>query len=181
MNSPDKDQNTIAFMYGAIWATLILICIPSVAFSIVASILFIILLITAYVLRKKSTEGGFVNNHARFIIRTLWFVLFILPAITLTAAIIYMMPNIDNSAIMPCAQPLAEYLLENPEDTGMQTLYGYLLPCMDDFIARNTRVFLIATSIAALPLLIYMIYRLGKGTTLTLQSKTHANPKHWLK
>lgn len=181
MNTSNKDQNIVALVYGAIWAALIIICVPSVTFSIVASVLFILLLITAYILRKKSAENDFINNHMSYIIKTLWFSVFILPAITLTAAIIYMMPNIDNSAIMPCAQPLAEHLLENPDDAGMQTLYGYLLPCINNFIIGNKTVFFIATLIAALPIFTYMIYRLGKGTILVLQSKIHTNPKSWLK
>lgn len=181
MTVTEKQQNKVALFYGAAWASLILVCIPSITFAIVASILFFVLLIVAYIIRKKSVDGDFVNNHMRYIIKTLWFSLFILPAITLTVATIYMIPKLDNSSLMPCAQPLAEHLLENPDMADIQILYEYIEPCMHDYMMSNKAIFFIATLIAALPILIYMIYRFGKGTLLTFKSKTHNNPKSWLK
>jgi len=180
MTITDQEQNKVALMYRALWACLILVCIPSISFAIVASVLFLILIITAYIVKRKSEDSNFIHNHMQYIIKTVWFSIFIFPVVTITIATLYMMPNIDNTSIMPCAQPLADHLLANPDQADMQTMYGYIAPCMNDFMIGNKQVFLIATIIAGLPILIYMTYRLMKGTMLTLQSKIHANPKSWL-
>lgn len=177
----EKEQTYVIWLYGAIWAAAILICIPSITFSIVASILFIVLLIAAYIMRTKADEGSLSYNHSSYIIRTLWFSIFILPAITMILASIYMLPNIDDSSILPCAQPLADHIIANPEDDSITKLYGFIKPCIRNFLFDNRQTFLIATLIAALPILAYLIYRLSKGTERALKGYRVANAKSWIK
>ena len=176
----NKEQNNIVMLYGALWATIILLLIPKMAFAIVGSILLIILLIVSYIIKKKSSNDSLSHNHTSFIIRTIWFGAFILPVITITIAIIYLMPNYDPYAMSPCGIELAEYLSTHPADTSMNTLYGYIYPCMEGFMRDNGNVFLTSGLIAALPVLIYLVYRLLKGTIFSLKNKLITKPKSWI-
>jgi uncharacterized membrane protein len=155
-------------------------CIPSVSFALIATILFFLLLIVAYVVRSKSDIESFSSNHTTYIIRSIWFGIFILPAFTLALAVIYLLPNYDPSAMNICAGPLSEHILANPESTSMQALYGFIAPCMPDFMHTNGQTFAISGLIAILPILIYLLYRFGKGTTLAMKGVEINKPKSWI-
>ncbi|MAZ76684.1 MAG: hypothetical protein CMH31_05215 [Micavibrio sp.] len=176
----EKEQKNIIYLYGAIWASIIMAFIPSISFTLVATILFIFLLIAAYILRSKSEALSFSNNHATYIIRSIWFGIFILPALTLTTAIIYLLPNYDPNAMTVCASPLYEHILANPESTDMQELYGFIAPCMPEFMRTNGQTLAISGLIAILPILIYLLYRFGKGTVLAMKGKEINKPKSWI-
>ena len=179
-NVSEKEQKNIIYLYGAAWASIIMACIPSVSFALVATVLFVLLLIVAYVMRSKSEIEGFNQNHTTYIIRSIWFGIFILPAFTLALAVIYLLPNYDPSAMSICAGPLYEHILANPDGTNMQTLYGFIAPCMPDFMRTNGQTFAISGLIAILPILIYLLYRFGKGTTLAMKGQEIKKPKSWI-
>ncbi|NQZ14422.1 MAG: hypothetical protein HRT94_06350 [Alphaproteobacteria bacterium] len=175
-----KEQQKIVQLYGALWACIILTCIPDVSFAIVATILFIILLITTYIVKKRSDEKSLTYNHTTYIIRGLWFGIFILPAVTVTIATLYLLPNYDPSVMNICAQPLAEHILNNPDDTDIRRLYAFIAPCMDGFMKDNMQVFLTAAIIAGTPIILYFLVRFGKGTLLALKGTPLEKPKSWI-
>lgn len=179
-NLDDKEQKNIIYLYGGVWASIIMACIPSFSFTLVATILFIALLIIAYVLRTKTKEARFSINHTTYIIRSLWFGLFILPLFTLALALIYLLPNYDPSAMNICAPALSEYILANPDNVNMQTLYQFIVPCMPEFMRTNGQTFALSGLIAILPVLIYLLYRFGKGTLLAMKGQDVQNPKSWI-
>lgn len=176
----DKEQKNIIYLYGAAWASIIMACVPSISFSLVATALFILLLIATYVMRSKSKIESFSNNHTTYIIRSIWFGIFILPAFTLALALIYLLPNYDPSAMNVCAPALSEHILANPDNTNIQTLYGFIAPCMPDFIRTNGQTFALSGLIGILPILIYLLYRFGKGTMLAMKGQKINKPKSWI-
>lgn len=176
----NNEQNNIVMLYGALWANIILLLIPKVTFAIVGTTLLIILLIISYIIKKKHEDNSFSKNHSTFIIKSIWFGAFILPALTLTIAIIYLLPNYDPSAMSACAQQLNTYILSNPQNTDMSILYRFIYPCMDNFMKDNGKTLLISGFIAALPVIIYLIYRFTKGTIFAIKNKLITKPNNWI-
>jgi len=176
----EKEQTKVVMLYGAAWACFILLCIPTLSFAVVATLLLILLLLSAYLIRRTSEKDSLTYNHTSYIIRGLWFGLFILPAITLGLALIYLLPNYNPSAMKICAQPLAEHILNNPDDTNIPRLYAFIAPCMNGFINDNMKSFLMAGMIAGGPVLLYLLARFGKGTIAALKGALLEKPKSWI-
>lgn len=177
-NVPANEQRNVIYLYGAVWAAIIMSCVPSISYAVAAVMLFITILIAAYVMRSK-TEG-FNRNHTTYVIRSLWFGIFILPALTLTAAIAYLIPNYDPTAVATCVPPIYDHILANPGNIDMKLLYDFMIPCMPEFMTKNGQTLTISGLIATLPVLAYLIYRFAKGTFLSMKGKEINKPKNWI-
>ena len=194
MSKKEKgNNNLIAQIYGAMWASLILLFIPhketwqatkkyapDPTFIMVASIFFALILIFCYLIRSKFKSNELKLSHINYTIRTLWFSVGIAPLATLPLAIIYMLPRMDNTALIPCSNDISKIVMSGNTNISVLQLHQLIEPCLNAFIHTNAKTFLIAHIIAGLPIFVYFIYRILKGTFLVLKNKAISNPKSWI-
>jgi len=177
--SDNKEQKTVVRVYGALCAAILFSVIPTISFAVLALVFFIGILIAAYVIRHKKEEDSLIRNHMSFIIVTLWVGIFILPALTLVAASIYLLPRYNPDPLNPCVQQISDSVLSNPEAANIVALNEMLMPCMDAFMAANYQLFLISALIAGGPIILYMGYRVFQGLSRALKGYRIAKPKSW--
>lgn len=177
-----EQQNTqhkaILNMYGLFGASMILSIIPSLTAMILSLIFFSVLLVLSYGLRNKAEPQSLQENHAQYIVRTLW-ITALFSLVTTSLASIYMIRLLDYAPFSPCADGLLSQgaALENAD--GGQ-IYAQIEPCIEGFIAFNHTALINATLIAGLPLILYLGYRFTKGLGRAMKGYRLANPKSWL-
>lgn len=179
MNRNEQEQKEVIRLYGAFGASLLLMLVPSATVAVFSGLLFIGVLIAAYAMRKKSAPESLCENHATYIIRTIWIGGF-LSILTMGAATAYMLPNIDNAPLQPCANSLVSQAQNIAQSENIAALSKILQPCMDEFTHLNGRVFLIAVAITALPVMLYFFARFWRGLSRAKGGYRIANPKSWL-
>ena len=179
MTQENKEQKKIIQLYGAFGASLVLMLVPSAIVAMVASILFLGVLIAAYAMRKSCEKGSLCENHMTYIIRTIW-IGSLLSVLTMAVASAYMLPNIDNTPLEPCAQGLMSGAANLAANEDMIGLMNVIRPCMDEFMSVNGQVFMIAMAISAVPVLLYFIIRFSRGLSRAISGYRVANPKSWL-
>ena len=162
----DPDQKSVMILYGFFGASLILSLIPSVTVATFVIFLITGVLIAAYVMRGNAKPGSLKENHAIFVIRSIW-IATLFGLVTTLIGTVYMMQNVDYSPIEAC---LTELLDSNPnlymgEDAEAMTRLvmdlteKIMSSCMDTFLAANMQTFLHTTIITAAPVLLYLIIR----------------------
>ncbi len=176
--SEQKQQKRILNLYGLFGASMIVSVLPYLSAGILSVVFFTALLIMAYMFKNKAEPESLQENHAVYIIRTIWITAFF-SLITMTLGTIYMMQGIDYAPFQPCADALAGLGVEAMESTGMQEMYTFIEPCMDDFIGSNHVLLMNTMLIIALPLMVYMGYRLAKGLLRAMKGYRLAKPRSW--
>jgi uncharacterized membrane protein len=165
----EKEQKNIVNIYAALSACLIFSFIPVGALGTITAILFIGVLIAAYVMRRKAEENSLTKNHMTFVIRTIWITSFIATPTTIIAAI-YLIPQLDPSPVQDCiGTALSSH---NAEDDVIQN-------CIDAFISANLSLLIVSTLIAAALPVIYLIYRMAKGLSRAMKGHRIGNVKKW--
>lgn len=175
--SNDKETKTLNTVYGMLIALTVLSFVPNMTLATIVLLAFIVYLIALYVIKSKAEDDGLLENHCAFLIKTIW-VTSLFSLLTLTAALIYLLPIYDPSALNSCNANLFNALTTNP-NVGMADLQTMLQPCMDQFMSDNNTVFMTAALIAGGPIVIYFIYRLYKGGSRAFKGYRVANPKAW--
>lgn len=172
----NKEQKAINNIYALLCVSLLMGFIPIMTAALLALLMFTGALIGAYVIRSKADEHSLAANHMTFIIRTIWIAsLFALISTAIASA--YLLPNYDNSMLMACADQVVQNLGSGMTDPVL--LEEKLKPCMDDFMQANKSVFIIATIIAATPIVVYMGYRLAKGLSRAVKGHRIGDVKAW--
>lgn len=179
MNKKDKEQKDVIRLYSAFGASLLLMLVPSTAMAVFSGLLFLGVLIAAYVMRRKSVPESLCENHATYIIRTIWIGGF-LSVVTMSAATAYMLPNIDNAPLQPCAGNLVSQAQDLAQNENVAALSRLMQPCMDEFMNLNGRVFLVAVAITAIPVMLYFLVRFWRGLSRANGGYRIANLKIWL-
>jgi len=174
----NKHHKAVMGLYIGIGLSLLLSLVPILSFAIISLLLFIGVLIASYVVRGKTETGSFAENHATFIIRTLWIVSFI-SLITIGIASFYMFGRLDYSLLNPCINDLSSRGIAYIESAGTQELYRLIQPCADNFIDANIGFFITAALIAGGPVLIYVGYRLFRGVCPFKKGAFIVNHKSW--
>ncbi len=175
----NQEHNKVTQLYGAFGASLVLMLVPSVMVALAALLLFLGVLIAAYIIRSGAEKGSLCENHATFIIRTIWIGSFF-SAITLSIACTYMVENIDNNPMLACAESILANAQTLMMSNDFMALANLVSPCMDNFLAANNQVLMISMAIAALPILLYFILRFSRGISRALKGYRVSNPKSWL-
>ena len=178
MNEENTEQKKVIHLYSAFAASLVLMLVPSAMVALAASVLFLGVLIAAYVMRKACEPGSLCENHATYIIRTIW-IGSLFSVLTMAASSAYMLPNIDNTPLESCAQNLISGAGNLAENEDMAGLVNIITPCMDDFMRINSHVFIIAMAITAIPVLLYFLLRFSRGLSRAIGGYRLANPKNW--
>ncbi|MCB1721080.1 MAG: hypothetical protein H6860_06225 [Rhodospirillales bacterium] len=171
-------RKSVLNLYAALGASLILSVLPSVTAAGLSLVFFLGVLIAAYHMRRKVEEHSLIENHATFIIRTLWIgALFSL--FTMGLATAHMMSGIDYTPFDACAQALASKGALWIESARMMEVYGLIEPCVEGFILGNKVLFINSVVIAGAPVVLYMTYRLIKGLSRASKGYRLAKPKGW--
>lgn len=180
--APDHEtagQKAVLNLYAAMGVTIILSILPFASAALAASVFFIGVLSAAYMLRGKAALESFLENHATYIIRTLW-ISSLFAGITITLASFYMVGNIDYAPFESCAQKLSGMGLAAAESASFMQIYPYIEPCVDAFVSANHTVFINMTIIAGGPVIVYMAYRFFYGLSRARGGYRLANVKSWL-
>jgi len=179
MSETPKEQKSILNLYAVFGVSLILSVLPNIAAAILSLVFFVGVLIAAYAIRKKNEEHSLGENHATYIIRTLWISAFI-SLITTAIATGYMMNGIDYSTFEPCANTLANKGVAWMESAGTMAVYAVIEPCVESFIGFNKTLLMNSVIIAGGPIIIYMAYRMVKGLSRAMRGYRISSPKSWL-
>lgn len=168
-----NEEKIIKNVYAAFVVSLFMTFLPNLAAAMIAFVLFIGVLIAAYVLRAKSDKHSLMQNHMIYIIRTIW-ITGLFSLFTITTGSIYLLANYDPSLLQSCADNIV-----NRGSTDIVAMEAMLKPCMDDFMRVNMGVFLTATIISAGPLIIYMLFRMAKGIARAAKGHRIGDNKSW--
>jgi uncharacterized membrane protein len=176
-NQENNEKQKALQLYGLYGAGLLLSLVPDGIAAAVTAVLFLGLLIGAYVLRAGCEKDSLLHNHATFIIISLW-VTGALAIPTMTIGSLYMLANIDNSMLNSC---MNEFVNIGPQAASMSMgeMKAFFQPCLDVFYETNMRVLIVSAIIAAGPVLLYMIVRFVKGLMRARAGYRMANPRAW--
>lgn len=165
----DKEQKQVNHLYAAFAASIILLFIPLISTQLIGSLLILIALIWAYIIRSKAEHESLAHNHAAYIIRTIW-----IWGLFLTIGIIIAVPWLysiaDHSAIQNFMNSAATGTI--PESDAMNDVLGR-------FMRDNLSAFIMVCGITIGPSILYIIFRLAKGLSRALKGYRIANARGW--
>lgn len=165
-------------LYAALGVSILLSLIPNTAAAVISLLFFLGVFIAAYQIRKKSEDHGLKENHCTYIIRTFW-IAGLYAAISTAIAAYYMLQDISYTAFESCGQALASKSPEDLQSSGFNEIWLATEPCYENFIADNFTILMNSGLIAAVPPLLYMIYRYIKGFSRAIKGYRLSNPKGW--
>ena len=173
----DPDQKKVLRLYAAFGAALALSVVPFVLAAFLSMVLFLGVLIAAYILRTGTEEGSLIENHMGFIIRTIWIGSF-LALLTIVVASIYLFYGMDNTPLDPCIQ---HFLSIGPGTRvlELQAMTDIFRSCYGAYMDANLRIFIMSGVIAAGPVLIYFIARYARGISRAMNGYRIAKPENW--
>ncbi len=178
------DHRKIINLYAALGAGLALTLVP-MALAAGVSLLFITgVLIAAYVMRGRTESGSLLENHATYIIRTIW-VGSLFSMICVIAGSAYMHYNLNFLPLETCANDAAALLtgMTNADMAAMEAfgadLMARMKPCLKGFLTANKTVLYTATVIAAVPILLYFAVRYVRGLSRAVKGYRIAKPLGW--
>ena len=180
----DPDHKKIINLYAALGAGLALTLVP-MALAAGVSLLFITgVLIAAYMMRGRAAGSSLLENHATYIIRTIW-IGSLFSMICIIAGSAYMHYNLDFTPLQACADDAAALLagMTNTDMAAMEAfgndLLARLQPCLEGFLTANKTVLYTATVIAAVPILLYFSIRYVRGLSRAVKGYRIAKPLGW--
>lgn len=168
-----NEEKIIKNVYAAFVVSLFMTFLPNLPAAVIALVLFLGVMIAAYILRAKSGEESLMHDHMTFIIRTIW-IAGLFGLFTITTGSFYLLQNMDQTLLHVCAQQAID-----SGSTDVVAMSKMIQPCMDDFVMANKGVFLTSTIISALPLIAYMLYRLAKGIARAAKGHRMGDNKSW--
>mgnify|MGYP001410192685 CR=1 FL=1 len=172
-HDPDPQRKTVLNLYAALAVSIILTFMPNTIMAIVSLVFVIGVLVASYSIRKKAEPESLAENHATYIIRTIWIASFI-SVITLGIGAVILLNDIDYSAFGGC--PID---LEFAASADYMQLWEVMQPCYDTFITDNWNILIISGAITILPILLYLVIRFVKGLSRAIKGYRIANPKAW--
>ncbi len=174
----DPQRKMVLNLYAAFAVSLILTLVPHAIIAIVAAVFFLGVLIAAYLIRAKAEDDSLAQNHATYIIRTIW-IGSSLAVVFIGIGAAYMLPNIDYSTFQPCSNKLMSMGLEYAENATYAQVWELANPCFDLFIKDNWSILIVTGIIVILPILIYFVVRFVRGLSRAMKGYRIAKPKAW--
>lgn len=176
MDTPDIEQKKIIRLYAAFGAGLAMSFAPFLVAALVSAALLIGVLFIAYVLRTDAEQGSLTENHATFIIRTIWIGSFF-TLITLSIASIYLFKVLNNAPLQPCVDQILSMAGPAAIESFVMNFMG--TKCWADYWQTNLMAFIVAFVITAAPVVVYFVVRYVRGVTRAMRGYRVANPKAW--
>lgn len=174
----DPHRKAVLNLYAAFAVSLILSLMPHGIIALLALLFMIGVLITAYIVRARAETDTLAENHATYIIRTIW-IGSLLAAITTTIGGIIMLTDIDYGPFAPCADQLAAQGMDFAANATYAQVWELASPCFDPFINANLNILIIAGSITILPILTYFAVRFVRGLSRAIKGYRLAQPRAW--
>jgi hypothetical protein len=173
-DSAPSERKAIFAPYYTLIASIVCGFVPNAWFALISLILFTAVFFQAGRARKNSAPDSLTAHHMTYLLRTLW-VFTAITAVTVAAASAYVLKFYDPSALMPCVQKAM-----GDGATDAFAVDSALGPCMADFMTRNMKVFIAAALIAAVPALIYLLYRMARGLSFARRDARLPNVGSWV-
>lgn len=161
----EREQRQINRVYGAMVAMLIFSCVPTEIFQVVALVLLLYAVPSAYRLRARSAGDSMAWNHMEYLIRTFW-ISSLICLIGLAGYVLYVLATLDAAAIDGMFNSLMTSL-----NDSMTT--GRFV--MSDGLRRQG----IAALIALAPSFVYFIYRIAAGLSRAVKGHRIGDVKTW--
>ncbi len=174
----DPDQKKITRIYALFGVSLVLSLVPMISAALVSLSLGMGVLVTAYVLRTGSEEGGLLDNHMTYIIRTLW-IGGLVALVSLAAASAYLFQSLDNTPLHSCLDGLLSMAATTIVPDKAMLDYITNGPCWLDYWKTNIKVFVVSGVMAAGPVLLYFLARYARGLGRAMRGYRVAKPKAW--
>lgn len=165
----NKEQKTIVQLYAVFSAGILMNFIPSAVVQIFALCLLIVVLIAAYIYKAKAKLDSLMYNHTTYLIGTIWASSLLL-FIGMVIATFWVYEKGDHALI--------ETIITGMND-GVMFTEKELAGIFSDYVHQNLTLLLTATVSTLGPGLIYMIYRVSKGTARALKGHRVAKPASW--
>lgn len=174
----DPHRTTVLNLYAAFAVSLILTLMPHGIIALLALVFMIGVLITAYVVRARVEPETLAENHATYIIRTIW-IGSLLAAITTTIGGAILLTDIDYAPFTPCADRLAAQGMDFAANATYAQVWELSSPCFDAFINANLNTLIVAGAITILPILAYFAVRFVRGLSRAIKGYRLAKPRAW--
>ena len=165
-----EQKNIINALYAMIMASTILSFIPVIAAQLGALVLFLMVLIAAYVYKSKDDEDGLLHNHMTYLIRTIWIGSTFL-VLAMIVASFWIAGQSDNTALQSIVDQLGAGQMLNEET---------ITAAMKNYISDNQGLLLRVTLATIGPAMIYFVYRIANGFSRAWRGYRIAKPKGWL-
>lgn len=174
----DPHRATVLNLYAAFAVSLILSLMPHGILALLALIFMIGVLIAAYIVRSRVEPETLAENHATYIIRTIW-IGSLLAAITTSIGGAIMLSDINYEPFMPCADRLAAQGMDFAANASFAQVWELTSPCFDAFINANLNTLIMAGAITILPVLAYFAVRFVRGLSRAIKGYRLAKPRAW--
>ena len=157
----EKEQKTIFQIYIGFAAVVIFNFIPSSAVQTFGGILFIVLIVAAYIYRAKAQNNSVMHSHMAYLIKSFW-----IASLFLSIGIAAALALADHSIIYDAVDGVINGQMISEAQMN-QVLMAYL--------HDNLLIF----SLTFGPSILYMAYRVMKGMIRVKKNQIIANPKNW--
>ena len=174
----DPHRKIVLNLYAAFAVSLILSMMPHAIVALLALIFMLGVLAAAYVVRSKVEPETLAENHATYLIRTIW-IGSILAAITTSIGGAIMLADIDYAPFSPCADKLASQGIDFAANATYAQVWEMSSSCFNAFINANLNMLIVAGVITILPILIYFAVRFVRGLSRAIKGYRLANPRAW--
>ncbi|MAI62479.1 MAG: hypothetical protein CBB87_08385 [Micavibrio sp. TMED27] len=177
--SIEKDKKAVMNVYGLFGASILLSVIPHAGAALLSLIFLTVLLIMAYVNRKRAEDKSLLHNHSVFVIKTIW-VTGLIAFGTMVAASGYIFAFIDYLPFSPCAEGIMDNAMAISENNDIDLFMLHAQPCLSSFIGANYNTLMISGVIGIAPPFVYIAYRFIKGAGRAVKGYRIAEPDSWL-
>lgn len=165
-----QQQKTIKALYNFLIISTVLSFVPHMIAMMGSLSLIMVVLIGAYIYRRKDSENGLLFNHMTYLIRTIWIGSSFL-ALGVIAAGLYLYTQGDHSLIATAANQAASGVMLSDAELESLTM---------EYMHVNKTPLLIGTIGFVGPTILYFIYRIVHGYSRAMNGYRIANAKSWL-
>lgn len=162
-------QKKITALYSAFALCVMMVCVPLMSVQNWAAILSLLVLISAYILRKKSPADSLEAHHATFVIRSLWIWSLVL-ILGMAGAGWVVSQNGDMAAITHLVDSVMNGAILSEDEINN---------AFNDYIATNYDLILKTTVMWLAPAQIYGVWRIARGMSRAWKGYRVHNPSSW--
>lgn len=166
----NKEQQTIVQLYAVFSVSILMNFIPSTIVQIFALCLLTVILIAAYIYKAKAKLDSLMYNHTTYLIGTIWASSLLL-LIGMAIATFWVYEKGDHALIESIITGM---------NNGILFTESELTSIFSNYIQQNMTLLITATATTLGPGLIYLIYRISKGTVRAVKGHRIAKPASWL-
>lgn len=138
----------ITGLYAALLISVALALVPQLVVSVMSSAILVCLVLFAYMVLVDEPRESFAGSHAAYITRSFW-----------ASALIFGF----SLAMIIAVMGLMGYLGYMRIDAFVSCSGGDLTPCLPGFVHDNENSFTLASFVAPLPPLLYLLFRFARG------------------